>query len=342
MLSWASVNKRFLLYKGHTMNRQKPLITIVTITLNIIKTDREKYFRQCLESVHNQTYQNIEHIVIDGASKDGTENLLKEYFEKGWIKYISEPDSGIYDAMNKGVRLAKGKYIAFLSSDDYYHSNKGVEETVEEIEKYKADFSFAPARMLNENESVINYSHPHCAPRISQAFFLMPFCHQTMFTKKTVMIAENMFDTNYKSAGDYDFVIRLCLKKYKSIFVKKSFVTFRFGGESDKNQKLSKDEISKSYFNNYNKLIPITKKECEKIYCSDYDNSPLRYYPSVPLKLAKILSNYTPYFNYEEYLQNKKSNKKLKRKVINHYNKLRYGKISQPVRKVYRLLGLKK
>jgi len=81
-----------------------PLVTIVTITFNLIKAGREKTFRQCLESVHNGTYKNVEHIVIDGASKDGTLDLIKEYANKGWVKYISEPDSGIYDAMNKGVR----------------------------------------------------------------------------------------------------------------------------------------------------------------------------------------------------------------------------------------------
>ena len=99
-----------------------PVVTIITITYNLIKDGREAYFRECVESVHNQCYGNFEHIIIDGASDDGTIDLLNEYAQKGWIKYYSEPDNGIYNAMNKGIEKANGKYIVFLNSDDYFSS----------------------------------------------------------------------------------------------------------------------------------------------------------------------------------------------------------------------------
>lgn len=317
------------------MQEKTPLVSIVTITFNLIKANREKYFRQNLESVRNQTYKNIEHIVIDGASKDGTVELIKEYADLGWIRYISEPDTGIYDAMNKGVKMAKGKYVAFLNSDDYYHNNIGVEASVKALEESGADFSYASVKMLNEDGTVLKYDHPHRSPKISNVFFVMPFCHQTMFTKKEVMEKEGMFDASFKSAGDYDFVIRLCLKKYKVIFVKDVFVTFRFGGISDANRKQSIEEVTRSYFNNYNKLISLTKKECEKIYCQDYDISPLRYYPSIPLKLAKKLRNFDPYFSYEEYVQNMWSRRKLKRKIKKYYDFVVHGKLRRPARKIW-------
>ena len=98
----------------------KPLVTVVTITFNLIKAGREKTFRQSLESIHNQTYKNIEHIIIDGASQDGTIELLEEYAQKGWIKYYSESDTGIYNAFNKGIDRANGEYIVFVNSDDFY------------------------------------------------------------------------------------------------------------------------------------------------------------------------------------------------------------------------------
>ena len=79
------------------MNNNLPPITVITATYNLIKNGRKEFFKQCLESVHNQTYPNIEHLIIDGASSDGTVEMLQEYADKGWIKYISEPDSGIYD-----------------------------------------------------------------------------------------------------------------------------------------------------------------------------------------------------------------------------------------------------
>ena len=101
--------------QGLTETEKFPKVTIVTVVYNLIENGREQYFRQCLESVHKQLYQNIEHIVIDGASNDGTIDLLEEYNKKGWIKYYSEPDTGIYDAMNKGIEKATGKYIVFLN-----------------------------------------------------------------------------------------------------------------------------------------------------------------------------------------------------------------------------------
>ena len=77
------------------MTNNLPKITVITATFNLIKDKREKFFRQCVESVHNQTYANIEHLVMDGASKDGTLDLIKEYEDKGWLKCYSEPDKGM-------------------------------------------------------------------------------------------------------------------------------------------------------------------------------------------------------------------------------------------------------
>jgi len=82
----------------------KPTVTVVTITYNLINAGRKEFFRQCVESVHNQTYENIEHIVIDGASTDGTLDLIKEYADKGWFTYYSEKDTGVYEAMNLKIK----------------------------------------------------------------------------------------------------------------------------------------------------------------------------------------------------------------------------------------------
>lgn len=276
------------------MQKNEPPVTVITITFNLIKNNREVFFRQCLESIHNQTYKNIEHIIIDGASYDGTIDLIKEYSDKSWIKYISEDDAGIYDAMNKGISLANGKYIAFLNSDDFYHDPNAVKKSIEALEKSCTDFSYAPVLMVNEDGTKLHYKHPHCTPKIKKVFFEMPFCHQSMFVKKDVLTAEGMFDTHLKNAGDYDLLLRLCLKKYNCILVEDSFVTFRFGGFSDTNNKQSINEVASSYYKYYNKLCPIEKKECEKIYCRGYAN--------IPSKLASKLKQFIPYFDYGEYL----------------------------------------
>ena len=92
-------------------NFAHPLVTIVTITRNLVKEKREAFAKACIESVHFQSYPYIEHIIIDGASEDGTLEFLQSYVDKGYLTVYSEPDQGIYDAMNKGLARAKGKYI---------------------------------------------------------------------------------------------------------------------------------------------------------------------------------------------------------------------------------------
>jgi glycosyltransferase involved in cell wall biosynthesis len=248
--------------------------------------------------VHAQAYANIEHIVVDGASIDGTVDLIKEYAERDWVRYISEPDKGIYDAMNKGIKLAKGKYIAFLNSDDFYNDAKGIEESVEHLERSRADFSYAPAVIKFEDGSLFS-DHPQCKPKMSNVFFTMPFCHQAMFTKREVMLKENMFDTRYKSAADYDFVVRLCLKKYKSVFVKKKFVTYLFGGVSSTDQENSVRETTEVWRKNFSSIYPISDSVIDAMRKNIYTG---KYFDGIPRAFAKRLENFEPYFNYNEYL----------------------------------------
>lgn len=205
------------------------LVSVITITYNIINAGRKEFLRQCFESVHNQTYKNIEHIVIDGASTDGTVDLLREYAEKGWITYYSEPDSGVYDAMNKGIDKASGKYIAFLNSDDFWHDTRGIEESVKYLEKEQADFSYATCYYLDENDQCIG-----CMKTSIGSFFLRsPLNHQTMFTKREKLLKLGKFDVNYKIIADYDFVCRLILSGAKGVRVPLNFTSYRLNGLSD-------------------------------------------------------------------------------------------------------------
>jgi glycosyltransferase involved in cell wall biosynthesis len=272
-----------------------PVTTIITITFNLIKGGRENTFRQCLESVHNQTYKEIKHIVIDGGSKDGTLDLIREYADIGWIEYISEPDAGIYDAMNKGVKIAKGKYVAFLNSDDFYHNNDGIAISVRALEESGADFSYAPVINLDENEGTRDL----LIPDISKIFFSIIPNHQTMLFRRDILIKEGLFNIKYKCVADYELNIRLCLKGYKSIYINEDFSTYRLGGYSLEaaKQGIIFQEVMNIYYENYNKLCYLSRKECEKI-CGDIfhadDNK-------IPLKLAKKLKYIKPYFDYAKY-----------------------------------------
>lgn len=207
---------------------QEPLVTVITVVFNLIESGRANCILDCIKSVNNQTCKNVEHIIIDGASVDGTLDLLKEYEDKGYIKIYSEPDEGIYYAMNKGIDLAKGKYIAFLNSDDFWHNTMAIEESVKVLEKNNADFSYASCCYLDKNDNIIGFLRPS-----PETFFIrMPFCHQTMFTKAETIRKLGKFNTNYKSSADFDFVMRLFLNGAKGIQVNLNFTSYRWIGFS--------------------------------------------------------------------------------------------------------------
>lgn len=243
----------------------KPLVSVITATYNLIINGRENYIRQCIESVHNQTYENIEHIVIDGASDDGTLELIKEYASKGWIKYISEPDNGIYDAMNKGTDIARGKYILFLNSDDYFSDNFGIEKSVELLEKTKADCSYSKAKVIDQEGNYLEY-HRHNKNNLVNIFTEMPFCHQTMLVKADVFKELGMFDLQYKSAADYAFVIKMALNKCRFVYVPSRFVTYTMGGYSNTDKEKSIGETLQIYLNEYNKFSKMSLEDCDKLH----------------------------------------------------------------------------
>ena len=195
--------------------------TIVTVTYNSSKT-----VKQTIQSVLGQTYKNFEYILVDGASKDGTVDVIKSYAERdSRIRLISEPDHGIYDAMNKGIKMATGDVIALLNSDDFYEPD-ALANIVENIPRKENFVVYGMVRFLkNEREdSVIINSHNS----LSEKMIMHPAC----FVSKAVY--ENyQYDTTYKSAADYDLFIRL-YQNNDIVFVPvyKIISNFRLGGMS--------------------------------------------------------------------------------------------------------------
>lgn len=206
-----------------------PLLTVITATFNLVKAGREQAFRQCAESVRAQTCAaRIEHLVIDGGSSDGTRELVAEYESEGLLRCISEPDEGIYDAMNKGLAAAKGKYIAFLNSDDYWHDPQGAERSLAALELAHGDFSYAPVTLLGEDGS-----RRAEEPEIGGAFSGMPFCHQSMVTRTDLLRRLGGFRKEmFRCAADYDVVLRLLVRGAHAVYVPCNFTTFRIGGFS--------------------------------------------------------------------------------------------------------------
>lgn len=196
---------------------EKTKVTVITVCYNIIKNKRLNFLIQNFQSVNNQSYKNIEHLVIDGASTDGTVEVLKEYEKKGWIKYISEPDKGIFDAMNKGHKMAQGEYVLVLNSDDWYASEDVIENMVQTITKNKADYVFG-------NQECWNIDGFHALGKSEPQIFwrYMPFNHPTIMIKNSVVKELGYYRTDFDTVEDYRFVIDLILKDYKGVYTDKT------------------------------------------------------------------------------------------------------------------------
>lgn len=218
----------------------EPLISVVTPTFNILKNARQNYFEQLCDSVVNQSYKNIEHIIIDGNSDDGTIELIKKYMKNCRGKYLSEPDAGIYDAFNKGVNLASGKYIIFMGTDDYFYDSAVVSKVVLKLEETEADFSYGDVYLLNETrpeKSRVAKGNLH------ELFFKMSFCHQSVFMRRDVL-QKFPFNTDYRISADYDLCLKLLMNRANIIKVNEIIAVFRTGGASSNQDLFDSERIA--------------------------------------------------------------------------------------------------
>lgn len=175
----------------------KPKITIVTITYN-----SERYLEQTITSVIEQTYTNREYIVVDGNSTDGTLDIIKKY-ESEIDNWISEPDNGIADAMNKGIDLATGDYILFLHSDDYLVNPSVLERASEYLGDRFDIFFFQVLHDINEQNQV---SSNRSLGWLTN--FKMGSCHQGQLCSRKLFQKIGKFDTSFKIDMDYDLILR--------------------------------------------------------------------------------------------------------------------------------------
>jgi glycosyltransferase involved in cell wall biosynthesis len=238
-------------------NEVWPLVTIVTVVYNLVEAGRTQTFLQCVESVRNQDYPNLEHIVIDGLSDDGTIALVKDYVKKGWVKLFSQKDVGIYDAMNKGIMHASGRYIAFLNSDDYYVEQKVVRRSVEALERSGASFSYATA-LIDRGEKKAKYFKP----RVGRVLTHTPFPHPTMFIRNECFDQVGGFNTEFKIAADHDLMLRLILSNYKGIRINAVLTCFREGGVSHQTKEKIAPEIASIIHENLGSTEGFTYGAC--------------------------------------------------------------------------------
>ena len=204
----------------------KPLITIITAVLNGMS-----HLEQTIQSVLNQGYDNIEYIIVDGGSTDGTLDIIRRYDDK--IAYwLSEPDKGIYDAMNKGIVLSTGEIVGLINSDDYYEKG-AIEQVVDAYRKYgvkNGTIIYGNYYILDE---IINVK----TELLSDLKFWkgMSICHQAMFVTRDIYQTDSPYDTKLKYAADYAFLVNAIRTNVNFINTEKFLVTFRNVGATYNN-----------------------------------------------------------------------------------------------------------
>ena len=221
----------------------KPLISIVTVVFN-----GGEHLKETIKSVLHQNYDNIEYVIIDGGSTDKSVDIITAYEDK--IDYwVSEPDEGIYNAMNKGASLCTGEYIAFLNAGDWYAENI-IKFVSFVIMTNDVDYIFGNVSMQDATKGAWIFGS-----RMGQYKYTMPFPHPSLFVKRDHLLNVG-FDENYKAIADYNFILKLINKNLKYIYSDKIFTYFRVGGVSCAAHEMEHFRLA---YNNFGFFVAVKK-----------------------------------------------------------------------------------
>ncbi len=210
--------------------QDSPLITVVTVVFNGAET-----LEHTIRTVMEQTYDNVEHIIIDGGSTDATLGIIRKY--EGDIDYwVSEKDEGIYDAMNKGIALASGEIVAFINADDFYASPRVLTTVAAAFEKSGADCCYGDlcyVSQVDPTRTVRYWRSSAFLPGSFEKSWHPP--HPTFFVRRSVYHRLGGFDLNFKIAADFELMARyLEVARISSHYIPEVLVKMRLGGTSNR------------------------------------------------------------------------------------------------------------
>ena len=234
-------------------------VSIVTVTYNSAQT-----LVDAMKSVLEQTYHDIEYIIVDGASTDSTIDVIRQYEPqfKNRLKWISEKDDGIYDAMNKGIQLATGDVVGVLNSDDYFTSSDVIARMVAAF-RDGADAVYGDVHFIHDgepNKCIRYYSSKHFRP-FWLRFGFMP-AHPSFYCRRGVYERAGYYKTDYAIGSDYEMMVRLFkVHHINARYIPMDFVTMRTGGASTRNVQsrlaLIKDDVRSCRENGVYTNIPM-------------------------------------------------------------------------------------
>jgi len=206
-------------------------VSIITASFNSAKT-----ISDTIESVLAQTYENIEYIIVDGKSADETVDIIEKYAPKfeGRLKYVSEKDKGIYDAMNKGIRMATGDVVGILNSDDYFTSNDVVARLMSAFDDKSVDAIYGDIHFVRDekHDKVVRYYSSKLFRPFWLRFGFMP-AHPSFYARRSVYAKAGNYKLDYQIGSDFEMMVRLFKRHHiRSRYIPMDFVTMRMGGTS--------------------------------------------------------------------------------------------------------------
>ena len=233
------------------MDQSSPKLSIITVCFNAAP-----HITATLQSAFSQTFQDFECIIVDGKSSDNTLDLLTP-FQSKITQVVSEKDNGIYDAMNKGVALAKGEWVYFLNAGDSFFNPQVLEEVFTDATVANADFIYAKVQTLNEPTG-INYLAGEPVT-LKDFWFKYPICHQATFAKRSLFKKVGGFNTNYQLISDTEWFIRLFKQTdITPVFLDKVVAYYDVNGATYQKRMLGMREYIKASFLHFPITIAMT------------------------------------------------------------------------------------
>jgi glycosyltransferase len=213
------------------MNNLK--VSIITAVYN-----RKNIIAQAISSVQNQSYSFIEHVIIDGASTDGTLGVVNELIKDG-VVLLSEPDRGIYDALNKGIYHSSGDIIGILHSDDFFSDDFVISDVVKIFENSSVDIVYGDLDYVSKVDSkkITRHWIAGAYSKVKLSWGWMP-PHPSVFIRRTLIDGHGGYDASYRISGDYDAILRYFSQgNIQSVYLPRVLVKMRVGGESNRSLK---------------------------------------------------------------------------------------------------------
>lgn len=206
-------------------------ISIITATYNSGAT-----LRDTIESVLGQDCSDWQHVIVDGGSKDNTVDIIKEYAPRygGRLRWISEPDKGLYDAMNKGIAMADGEIIGILNSDDFYSSKDVLSKVTQEMKNTDVDAVYGDIHFVNDDDLNTNVRY-YTSKYFRRWMMKMGYqpAHPSFYCRKSIYYRYGAFDIDFKVAADFENMLRfIYINRIRTRYLNLDFVTMRTGGAS--------------------------------------------------------------------------------------------------------------